>query len=273
MAVPLGESKRNIIEKISNIPAFDPLNAHGFNADCEEEGLCVLIQANSSREAAIKVGLMFVEFNALRNVSEKSSVKKSKQVVITDAKSHLKELYDVIIINGEIFVELIRILERKEAGSFDITGEEDTGMVTSRSMDSLHSTSSQLEQDLLGTTLRKYFGHETFLPLQKETIEATLAGKSALTVVGTGGGKTLMFLLPAILCDKLSLVVSPIKSLIDDTVLRCQNLGISACKFTGDVPNEVQIYQVECIQQYRVIVATPEMLQEGMLLKPSDSRP
>jgi ATP-dependent DNA helicase RecQ len=209
---------------------------------------------------------MFVEFNALRNVSEKSSVKKSKQVVITDAKSHLKELYDVIIINGEIFVELIRILERKEAGSFDITGEEDTGMVTSRSMDSLHSTSSQLEQDLLGTTLRKYFGHETFLPLQKETIEATLAGKSALTVVGTGGGKTLMFLLPAILCDKLSLVVSPIKSLIDDTVLRCQNLGISACKFTGDVPNEVQIYQVECIQQYRVIVATPEMLQEGMLL-------
>ena len=31
MAVPLGESKRNIIEKISNIPAFDPLNAHGFN--------------------------------------------------------------------------------------------------------------------------------------------------------------------------------------------------------------------------------------------------
>jgi ATP-dependent DNA helicase RecQ len=85
-------------------------------------------------------------------------------------------------------------------------------------------------------------------------------------VVGTGGGKTLMFLLPAILCDKLSLVVSPIKSLIDDAVLRCQNLGISACKFTGDVPNEVQIYQVECIQQYRVIVATPEMLQEGMLL-------
>ena len=42
-------------------------------------------------------------------------------------------------------------------------------------------------------------------------------------------------------------------------------LGSSACEFTGDVPPEIQGMQVEHIQQYRVIVATPEMLQEGML--------
>ena len=87
-------------------------------------------------------------------------------------------------------------------------------------------TSHQFEEGLLEAALKQYFGHETFRPLQKETIEATLAGKSVLTVLGTGGEKTLMFLLPAIISDKLSLVVSPIKSLIDDIVLRCQNLGI-----------------------------------------------
>ena len=122
-------------------------------------------------------------------------------------------------------------------------------------------------EGLLKSALTKYFGHETFRPLQKETIEATLAGKSVLTVVGTGGGKTLMFLLPALISDKLSLVVSPIKSLIDDTLLRCQNLGISACKFTGEVSHEIQKMQVQKIQQYCVVVATPEMLEKSMLLR------
>ena len=71
-----------------------------------------------------------------------------------------------------------------------------------------------------------------------------------LTVAGTGGGKTLMFLLPTIISDKLTLVISPIKSFIDDMVLRCQNLGISACKFSGEVPHEIQTVQVEHIEQY-----------------------
>ena len=68
-----------------------------------------------------------------------------------------------------------------------------------------------------------------------------------LTVDGTGGRK---------ISDKLSLVVLPIKSLIDHTILRCQNLGISACKFTGEVQHEIQRMKLEHIQQYRVIVAT-----------------
>ena len=72
-------------------------------------------------------------------------------------------------------------------------------------------------------------------------------------------------MLPAIISDKLTLVVSPIKSLIDDTVLRCQNLGISACKFTREVPHEIQRMQVEHIEQYRIVVATPEMLEKGTL--------
>ncbi len=266
MANAKAEGEKNIIEKISNLPAFDPLNASGFHASCEEEGLNVSVQANCSREAAIKMGLLFLELSALRNMSE------SKNVVVIDSKLQLKELYDVKISNREVFVELIQVLERKEEenDTMDVTNDaststdSDSGMAeTSRS--SL-ITSHQFEEGLLESALTKYFGHETFRPLQKETIEATLAGKSVLTVLGTGGGKTLMFLLPAIISDKLSLVVSPIKSLIDHTVLRCQNLGISACKFTGEVPHEIQRMQVEHIQQYRVIVATPEMLQEDMLL-------
>jgi superfamily II DNA helicase RecQ len=269
MAVRKDENVQALVDKISNLPAFDPSNAREFHSNYEEEGLCVSIQANCSREAAIKMGLMFVELNALRNVSEDSSKNRSRKVVITDSKLQLKELYEVLIVSGEVFVELAQILEREEAGEtrFDQNDEEATEMDTLRpSCDLLPSTSLQFGEDLLESALKKYFGHESFRPLQKETIEATLAGKSVLTVVGTGGGKTLMFLLPGILSDKLSLVVSPIKSLIDDTLLRCHNLDISVCKFTGDVPIELQERQVENIQQYKVILATPEMLQEGMLL-------
>ncbi|CAB4042608.1 ATP-dependent DNA helicase, partial [Paramuricea clavata] len=129
------------------------------------------------------------------------------------------------------------ILEREEASEtrFDQNDDEATEMNTLRP-----STSLQFGEDLLEPVLKKYFSHESFRPLQKETIEANLAGKSVLTVVGTGGGKTLMFLLPGILSDKLSLIVSPIISLIDDTLLRCHNLEISVCKFTDDVPIELQ---------------------------------
>ena len=261
MANPKTEREKSIIDKISNLPAFDRLNASSFYASCEDEDLHVPIQANS-REVAIKMGLMFVELSASQNMSPEPV--SSKNVVITDSKLQLKELYDVKTNNGEVFVKLIQVLERKENDNdaIDATGDSST---TETSGSSPMSTSRQFEEGLLESALKKYFGHETFRPLQRETIEATLAGKSVLTVAGTGGGKTLMFLLPAINSDKLTLVISPIKSLIDDTVLRCQNLGISACKFTGEVPHEIQTMQVEHIEQYRVVVATPEMLDKGML--------
>lgn len=70
MANPKAENEKSLIDKISNLPAFNPLNASGYHASCEEEDLHVSIQANCSREAAIKMGLLFVELSALRNMPE-----------------------------------------------------------------------------------------------------------------------------------------------------------------------------------------------------------
>ena len=68
MASPKTEREKAVIDKISNLPAFEPLNASDFYGSCEAENLYVKIQANSSREAAIKMGLMFIELSALRNI-------------------------------------------------------------------------------------------------------------------------------------------------------------------------------------------------------------
>ena len=97
--------------------------------------------------------------------------------------------------------------------------------------------------ELIDNTLRQYFGFTSFRPLQRETIMATMNGEDVMTVVGTGGGKTLMYLLPAVISSNITLVVSPTLSLIDDMLGRCHNLGISACKFTGEVPKELQYSQ------------------------------
>jgi ATP-dependent DNA helicase RecQ len=66
--------------------------------------------------------------------------------------------------------------------------------------------------------LREYFGFQSFRPGQKELIEAVLAGKDALGVLPTGGGKSLTYQLPAVLLPGLTIVVSPLIALIKDQV-------------------------------------------------------
>ena len=70
--------------------------------------------------------------------------------------------------------------------------------------------------EIIDNALRQYFGFTSFRPLQRETIMATMSGKNVMTVVGTGGGKTLMYLLPAVISTKTTLVISPIICLIDE---------------------------------------------------------
>ena len=84
-----------------------------------------------------------------------------------------------------------------------------------------------------------------------------MAGKNVVTVVGTGGGKTLTYLLPAVLSSRPTLVLSPIKSLIDDALVRCLNLNIRSCKFTGDVPHDVREEQIQGMESFKIIFATP----------------
>jgi ATP-dependent DNA helicase RecQ len=66
--------------------------------------------------------------------------------------------------------------------------------------------------------LRRYFGFQSFRPGQRELIEAVLAGKDALGILPTGGGKSLTYQLPAVLLPGLMIVVSPLIALIKDQV-------------------------------------------------------
>src|SRR2546423_1376509 len=68
------------------------------------------------------------------------------------------------------------------------------------------------------TALRETFGFAGFRPGQKEAVEAALAGRDALVVMPTGAGKSLCYQLPALMREDLTVVVSPLVSLMQDQV-------------------------------------------------------
>ena len=85
-----------------------------------------------------------------------------------------------------------------------------------------------MPDDKLLDTLRNTFGFPAFRPLQREIIEATLSGRDVFALLPTGGGKSLCFQLPALLRRGLTVVVSPLISLMKDQVDQLRAMGVAA---------------------------------------------
>jgi ATP-dependent DNA helicase RecQ len=73
--------------------------------------------------------------------------------------------------------------------------------------------------------LRRHFGFDAFRPGQEEAVRAALEGRDALVVMPTGAGKSLCYQLPALVRDDLTLVVSPLVSLMQDQVEGLQRVA------------------------------------------------
>src|SRR5438309_11765408 len=81
--------------------------------------------------------------------------------------------------------------------------------------------------DLPGA-LKKHFGYDAFRPLQEEIVIDALAGRDVFALMPTGGGKSICFQLPALLREGLTIVVSPLISLMKDQVDALQTGGVAA---------------------------------------------
>lgn len=82
------------------------------------------------------------------------------------------------------------------------------------------------DSGVLEDTLRTHFGHTSFRPLQREIVEDLLAGRDVLGILPTGGGKSLLYQLPAVLRGGITLVISPLISLMKDQADALEARGI-----------------------------------------------
>ncbi len=81
--------------------------------------------------------------------------------------------------------------------------------------------------------LRDVFGFDDFRPGQKEIVDSVLQGENVLAIMPTGGGKSLCYQLPAILCDGITIVVSPLIALMRDQVRALRAIGVGAGALTS----------------------------------------
>ncbi|MFR6111626.1 MAG: DEAD/DEAH box helicase [Dialister invisus] len=84
--------------------------------------------------------------------------------------------------------------------------------------------------------LKKYFGYDTFRPMQEDVIKTILSGRDVLAVMPTGAGKSVCFQIPALLFPHGTIIISPLISLMKDQVEALAEQGISASYVNSTVP-------------------------------------
>jgi ATP-dependent DNA helicase RecQ len=122
--------------------------------------------------------------------------------------------------------------------------------------------------DLLGT-LKKHFGYDQFRPLQQEIIRDALAGRDVFVLMPTGGGKSLCFQLPALVRDHLTIVVSPLISLMKDQVDALQTSGIPATYLNSTLSGNEAKTRWRGLHrgEYRLLYVAPERLMLDTFLE------
>jgi len=116
--------------------------------------------------------------------------------------------------------------------------------------------------------LKQFFGFSSFRPLQEEIIRDALAGRDVLALLPTGGGKSLCFQLPALAQAGLTVVVSPLISLMKDQVDALQASGVAATFLNSSLHSDESRARLRGLQdnQYRLLYVAPErMMLSGFL--------
>ena len=111
--------------------------------------------------------------------------------------------------------------------------------------------------------LKRYFGYDAFRPGQGEVVRALLEGRDALCVMPTGAGKSLCYQVPALLLNGVTLVVSPLISLMKDQVAALNQAGVRAAYLNSSLTPRQFALALENARQglYRVIYVAPERLE------------
>ncbi len=121
----------------------------------------------------------------------------------------------------------------------------------------------------LHAPLKSVFGYDSFRPLQQEIIERSLAGEDVLALLPTGGGKSLCFQLPALVCEGLTVVVSPLIALMKDQVDALVAAGVAATFLNSTLTEKQARARLSGLYngEYRLLYVAPERLMVASFLE------
>ncbi|MCD8225390.1 MAG: DNA helicase RecQ [Clostridiales bacterium] len=116
--------------------------------------------------------------------------------------------------------------------------------------------------------LKQYFGYDTFREGQETLIDAILAGKDVFGVMPTGSGKSLCFQIPALMMDGITLVISPLISLMKDQVAALNQAGVHAAYLNSSLTAAQYYKALEYAKagRYPIIYVAPERLETESFL-------
>lgn len=150
-------------------------------------------------------------------------------------------------------------------------------------LDSIRNAEVQQEKSLLQTTdwehgkfpwsekvrsvLKSQFKLDSFRQLQLSCINATLSKKDTILIMPTGGGKSLCYQLPAVICTGVTLVISPLVSLMEDQLMAVKRLGIESCTLnassTREEVNLVHTAMTDKQSILKLLYVTPEKIAKS----------
>ena len=120
-----------------------------------------------------------------------------------------------------------------------------------------------------GQALKTYFGHGSFRPGQEALIDAILAGRDALGVMPTGAGKSVCYQLPALLLPGVTVVLSPLISLMADQVAALREAGIEAASLNSSLSADEyrEVLRRAYRGEVRLLYVAPERLTAPAFLR------
>lgn len=122
--------------------------------------------------------------------------------------------------------------------------------------------------DLALRLLKKHWGYDSFRPLQADIVASVMAGRDTLGLMPTGGGKSITFQVPALAFDGVTLVVTPLISLMKDQVDNLRAAGVRALYFYNGMSRAEQRLAVDrmVLGKVKLVYVSPEKLKTRSFL-------
>ncbi|KAL0335240.1 UNVERIFIED_CONTAM: ATP-dependent DNA helicase Q-like 4A [Sesamum radiatum] len=261
-------------QSISKLPPITPhTNKENFPIPAEERNLppelslmcshnCKLgfCPEASAHLQAMKDTLIAISNDLIDNVDEMSS---EKIVTLRQERQQLKKQIQQL----EKYLHTASVHEERKMSHFSASTatpmafQYETPPTVPFRIDPTRLDFQFQANNELRTNNKKVFGNHSFRPNQREVINATMSGYDVFVLMPTGGGKSLTYQLPALVCPGITLVISPLVSLIQDQIMHLLQANIPAAYLSANMEWTEQEILRELNSdycKYKLLYVTPE---------------